>query len=171
MLLVLFRHGIAIDRADPACPPDPERMLTPKGKRRTRAAAAGLAALGVEPDLILSSPYKRARETAEIAADALKVARGDIQLLPCLQPDEPPTGLFETLAKIQAGGVLIAGHAPNLDLVLRYALDSGSKPLTDLKKAGAACLELRKPGKPGGRLMWLLEPSALRALAGTGEDD
>jgi hypothetical protein len=39
MRLYLMRHGIAIDREDPDCPPDPERYLTPKGIQRTRAAA------------------------------------------------------------------------------------------------------------------------------------
>ena len=65
MLLYLVRHGIAMDREDPNCPPDTERALTPRGMKRTHAAALGLLALKVKPDAALTSPgWLRAAQTA-----------------------------------------------------------------------------------------------------------
>ena len=60
MQLFIVRHGIAIDREDPKCPPDPERFLTEEGIEKTRQAAKGVAEIGTVPDLMLSSPYVRA---------------------------------------------------------------------------------------------------------------
>ena len=66
MKLYLVRHGIADDRDDPKCPPDPKRRLTPEGIAKTRKAARGLATLDPSPELLLSSPYLRALETARV---------------------------------------------------------------------------------------------------------
>ena len=71
MILYLVRHGIAVDRNDPKSPPEPERPLTAKGVQKTRAAALGLQALGAKPDVLITSPYVRAAQTAEIFAEAL----------------------------------------------------------------------------------------------------
>ena len=68
MRLYLMRHGIAIDREDPDCPEETQRYLTAKGTQRTRSAAHGLADLGVKPAGLLTSPYIRAVQTAEIVA-------------------------------------------------------------------------------------------------------
>ena len=71
MEIYVVRHGIAIDREDPKCPPDPERYLTEEGIEKTKRVAAAVAALTASPDLLLSSPYVRAMQTAEIFAAAL----------------------------------------------------------------------------------------------------
>ena len=167
MRVVFLRHGIATDRDDPAGPPeDADRPLTPRGVKRTRSAAEGLRALDVAPDKILTSPFLRARQTAELAAAALGVAQSKVQIVQILNPDAEPAPLFEVLARQAAAEtVLVVGHAPHIDRAIRYAVDRGDAPLWSLKKAGAACVELDRAGKPGGRLLWLLEPAALRALA------
>ena len=116
MQLHLLRHGIAIDRDDPSCPPEPERFLTKKGARRTRAAARGLAALKIEPDAVLSSPYRRARQTAEIACKEIGVKAG-IRETEALLPEADPDAILALLAELAVGSVLCAGHAPNLDEV------------------------------------------------------
>ncbi len=75
MQIYIVRHGIAIDREDPKCPPDPERHLTEEGVEKTKQVAKGVAALGVTGDLFLTSPYVRAMQTAEIFASALDYAK------------------------------------------------------------------------------------------------
>src|SRR5258707_3959262 len=77
MQLYIVRHGIAIDREDPKCPPDPERYLTEEGVQKTKQVAKGVAALGVTADLFLTSPYVRAAQTAEIFAGAFDYAKQD----------------------------------------------------------------------------------------------
>jgi phosphohistidine phosphatase len=165
MLLYLMRHGLAINREDPACPPDPKRFLTRKGVEKTRGAAMGLRALGLKPDVIVSSPYVRALQTAEIAADALEFPRARIRQSDALLPPARPSDLLKDLEKIKAGEVLCVGHAPNLDEVIALAL-AARAPFTALKKAGVACLEFESLAAGKGVLCWLHTPKSLRLLAG-----
>ena len=165
MIIYLFRHGLAIDRDDPECPPDPKRFLTRKGVEKTRAAAMGLRALGLAPEIILSSPYVRAMQTGELVAEALEFPRARIVQTDALLPPAGPAQLFKVLAKTKVAAVLCVGHAPNLDEIIGYALGANGS-FTALKKAGAACLEMESlsPGK--GTLLWLHTPKSLRLLAG-----
>ncbi|MFN7955637.1 MAG: histidine phosphatase family protein [bacterium] len=165
MRIVLFRHGIAHARGAPDCPPDPERALTLKGIERTTLAARGLNALGVEPALILTSPYTRALQTARIAAHELGVRLDHLHECEALLPDAEPKALFTLLAREKAGEILCVGHAPNLDRVLAHAVAAGGAPFTEIKKAGAARVELFVPGHAGGTLVWLLGSKTLRSLA------
>ena len=76
MILYLVRHGIAVDRTDPKSPPEPERPLTARGVQKTRSAALGLRALGAKPDVLITSPYVRAAQTAEIFARGAGIPSG-----------------------------------------------------------------------------------------------
>ncbi|MBI1749051.1 MAG: phosphohistidine phosphatase SixA [Acidobacteria bacterium] len=163
MLLYLMRHGIAINRDDPECPPDPERQLTKKGIEKTRAVAQGLRALGIRPEAMLTSPFARAVQTAEIAAVALELARGEIRQTEALLFGHKPAELFRELAKVRGKEVMCLGHAPHLDEVIAFALGCHS-PVTSLKKAGVACLELEAISPPRGSLLWLHTPRSLRIL-------
>src|SRR5260370_34680693 len=71
MQLYIVRHGIAIDREDPKAPAEAERYLTEEGIAKTKQVAKGIAALGMHADLMVSSPYLRAMQTAAIFASAL----------------------------------------------------------------------------------------------------
>ncbi len=161
--LVLFRHGIAIDREDPDCPADADRFLTEKGLVRTQAAARGLKALGVSPQAILSSPWLRARQTAQIAAQVLGVPEKEIKNTKALLWDAPPAALFAELAKLKVDEVLCTGHAPHLDEAIAYGLGL-TTVFTQLKKAGAACLEITPGLAPCGVLLWLVTSKQLRVL-------
>ncbi|HEY3355514.1 MAG TPA: phosphohistidine phosphatase SixA [Polyangia bacterium] len=164
MLLYLMRHGIAQDREDPESPPDPDRQLTRKGAQRTRAAARGLRALGVDPGAILTSPYLRALATAEGVARELGFSEDAITQTEALLPDTAPARFFEELGRSGAGEVIAVGHAPSIDELCAYALGGGRAPFTELRKAGVACIQLEDPAAPQGRLVWLLEPRMLRGL-------
>jgi phosphohistidine phosphatase len=162
MQLYIVRHGIAIDREDPKCPPDPERYLTEEGVEKTKQVAKGMAALGLTGDLFLTSPYVRAVQTAEIFASALDYAKQKIRRTDLLLPGAEPSQLFRELAKDkQASVVFLFGHAPQLDDVIATALGS-KKHLTGLKKAGVAFVELRRLAPPIGQLVWLATPKLLR---------
>ena len=162
MEIYVVRHGVAIDREDPKCPHDPERYLTEEGVQKTKSVAKGLAALGVSPDLFISSPYTRALQTAEIFADALDYARQKIRRTELLLPGAEPTLLFRELARErQASSIFLFGHAPQLDDVIATALGT-KKHVTSLKKAGVALIELKRLSPPMGRLVWLAIPKMLR---------
>lgn len=162
MQLYIVRHGIAIDREDPKCPPDPERYLTEEGVEKTKQVAKGVAALAASADLLLSSPYVRATQTAEIFASALDYAKQKIRRTDLLLPGADPSFLFRELAKDkQSASVFLFGHAPHLDEIIATAVGS-KRHITSLKKAGAALIELKRISPPMGVLVWLATPKLLR---------
>jgi phosphohistidine phosphatase len=163
MRLYLMRHGVAIDRDDPDCPPEAERYLTPRGIERTREVAEGLAEMGIRPAILLTSPYVRAVQTGEIVCEALDIDSKSLQATDALKPEARPTRIAEELAKVAAEEIICFGHAPHLDDFIAYAVH-GSAPFTILKKAGVACLEVRTFAPPTALLRWLLTPKLLRSV-------
>jgi len=163
MLVYLIRHGIAVDRADPNCPPDTERPLTPKGVKRSRAAALGLRALKVKPNAVLTSPWLRALQTAEIFCETLGYPAKKIIRTDSLKGTSAPSELLRELQTMKAKVLLCFGHEPHLHLVIGHVLHSNAK-ITELKKAGLALLELDRAMPAQGRLVALYPASALRLL-------
>lgn len=167
MRVILLRHGIAWDRADPACPPEAERPLTEDGVKKTRKVARGLARVGVRPVRVITSPYVRATQTAAIAAEELGVAPERIIISDALLPDAAPYAIFHALHAFAHADteILCVGHAPHLDRALALAITGDRVPVTSLKKAGAALLELDDLPRPHGELVWLMPPKVLAELA------
>lgn len=163
MILHLFRHGIAIDRDDPACPAEHDRFLTPKGLTKTQAAAQGLLALGLKPNIILTSPLLRAVQTAEIACEALGYPVKKLQQLEALTSDAKPADLFDELSGLKADEVVCVGHAPNLDEVIAFAIGSHSA-VTSLKKAGLASLRIESFSPPHSTITGVYSAKTLRLL-------
>ena len=164
MRLLLMRHGIAINRSDPACPPGADRPLTEKGIRRTRQAVAGLQALRVRPDQVLCSPYRRAEETARLVLAGLGLAPALLHATEALLPGATPAAFFQDLAQREARQVLCCGHAPSLDEIIAAALPGRGEPFTVLGKAGVAALTMVTLDPPMGELDWLATPRMLRTL-------
>jgi len=166
MRVTLFRHGLAHDRSDPACPADPERALTDEGKKKTRRAAKGLGVVGCRPTRILTSPYVRARQTAELVAEVLGLGADRITTTEALLPETAPYAIFHALHAFAGTDeeILCAGHAPHLDRALALSITGGRVPVTSLKKAGAALLELDDLPRPHGELVWLVPPKVLGEL-------
>ena len=163
MLVYLVRHGIAIERDNPKCPPEPERFLTAEGVKKSRAAALGLKSIGVKPDIFVTSPYVRAAQTAEIFAEALGFTAEKIRASDALKPGANPVMALQEISKIRAKELFCFGHAPHLDQLIAQ-MTSAHGVFTELKKAGGACLEHTSVQ---GRwiLRWVLTPKMLRQLA------
>lgn len=171
MRLHVLRHGIAIGRDDPACPAEADRFLTPKGINKTKAAARGLRMLGIRPDLVFTSPFLRAVETAEIVCAALEFPVKKLKRTSALKPDSKPEELFAELSSLKADEVLCVGHAPNVDQVIAHAMGIRSV-VTSLKKAGFASLEIETFSPLRSLMVGLYVPKALRLLgeSGSAED-
>jgi phosphohistidine phosphatase len=163
MRLYLVRHGIAVDRDDPDCPPDTERPLTPKGVKKSHDAAMGLLALGIKPDAVLTSPWLRAVQTAEIFCEVIGFPSNKIIRTDSLKGTSTPTELLRELAKMKSKEVMCFGHEPHLHLVIGQVLHTGAR-ITELKKAGAACLDLERLSPPQGQLIALYPAKALRLM-------
>jgi len=162
MILYLVRHGIAVDRTDPKCPPEAERPLTAKGVQKTRSAALGLQALGAKPDVLITSPYVRAAQTAEIFAEALGYSPEKIRVSEALKPSENPATILNEISRLRAKEVVFCGHAPHLDLLISH-LAGARGAFTALKKAGVACFE-EQGGHSRWELRWVLTPKILREM-------
>src|SRR5215475_7857649 len=84
MEIYILRHGIAVDRGTPGYKKDSDRPLTEEGDEKMRQIAKAILAMDLRFDLILSSPYLRARQTAEIVGAELDE---DVTLNELLVPD------------------------------------------------------------------------------------
>jgi phosphohistidine phosphatase len=162
MNLYVIRHAIAVDEGTPEYAQDSERPLTDKGKKKMRQIAKGLRALGVEFDLILSSPYVRAKETAEILADVFKV-KADIALSDNLIPmGDPDLLIAEMNEKYSANSIVLVGHEPQLTAFVSLLVAENANVDITLKKGGVCRLsadDLHHTRKAA--LEWLLTPGIL----------
>ncbi len=158
MQIYLLRHGIAED-AGPGRP-DSERALTGEGKEKLRRRVLKRArAAGTAPSLILSSPYKRAVETAEVAADVLGYD-GKIVRVPALTPNASP---YDTWNEIRAHhgeeAVLLASHEPLMSSLAALLLHSPGLAV-DMKKAALLRVDCdRMAAEPHCSLKWMLVPA------------
>ena len=152
--LVLLRHGIAVERVEGRDAAD--RPLTPRGRRRTQAVMEALVAGGMQLDRLVTSPYDRALETAQIALQA--------GLAPVLDSDDRlcPGGLVAELLHDHGGSIALVGHEPDLGLVgLRPSEAAAGIPADPQGRAGAAAI------RPGGwTLEGLLRPGLLPCTQG-----
>jgi phosphohistidine phosphatase len=162
MNLYIIRHAIAVDEGTPEYEQDNERPLTDKGKKKMRQIAKGLRILGADFDLILSSPYVRARETAEILADVFKI-KADIAFSENLIPMGDPDQLIaEMNEKHSANSIAIVGHEPQLTSMVSLLVAENTSVDITLKKGGVCRLsadDFHHTHK--ATLEWLLTPSLL----------
>jgi phosphohistidine phosphatase len=164
--LLIVRHGPA---GDPEAwqaegKDDRVRPLTPKGKKEVRRASAGLARLVPELDLLATSPWTRAAQTADIVAREYGC---DVEAVEELTADHKPEDLLPWLQQHRdRQAVAVVGHEPHLGLLVGYLLTGKSVSFVDLKKGGACLIGLADAVKPGsGTLEWLLTDRELRRLA------
>src|SRR4051812_24699133 len=112
MKVFLVRHAVAFERSRKRWPDDSLRPLTPAGKRKFRRAARGLARLLPRSAPIITSPFERARMTA----DLLRRARGSRKPLesPALAADQPARKGIALLRTRKEGALVLVGHEPYL---------------------------------------------------------
>ncbi len=158
MNLYIIRHAIAVDEYED----DSQRPLTDKGKKKMRQIAKGLRALGVDFDLVLSSPYLRAKETAEILADVFKV-KADVVFSDNLVPSGDPDLLISEMnEKYNAHSVALIGHEPQLTALVGLLVSENAIVDMSLKKGGVCRLsadDLHHTRK--ATLEWLITPGIL----------
>ena len=166
MELVFLRHGLAAVREDWKGD-DADRPLTADGTDRTKEVVRGLRTLKIRPDVILSSPLLRARETAEIAKKGL-ITDAKVELADELSPASSTDRLIARLADLaEKPVVLCVGHEPHISTTISAMVSGKTAASFDVKKAGACCIRFTGIPKAGaGTLLWLLPPKFLRVIAG-----
>jgi len=157
MKLYLVRHAIAKDITDQE--DDSLRPLTEKGREKMHRIAGALRELGMEPDLIVSSPYVRASQTASILAKELKY-KEELAYSNFLMPmGEPDDMIGEINEKFSVDELMLVGHEPNLSLLTSTLLAGNTDLSINFKKGGVCCLsvdDLHYDHK--ATLEWLITP-------------
>lgn len=163
MNLYLLRHGLAEELDSAGLTRDSERRLTEKGERKLRQIAQAMKALELSFDVILSSPYVRARQTAEIIAEVLH-ERKRIEVSDHLIPSGNSKKLIELLNRSDPPleDVLLVGHEPHLSELISL-LVSGKPGFAVVMKKGGLCkldVETLHHGRCAA-LEWLLTPGVM----------
>jgi len=154
MRLYFLRHGIAEDLAAS----DFERELTKRGRRRVLASAKVMTRLGIAPRQIFSSPRLRARQTAEIAADALGMA---VTISEAVNFGFDLSDLRRLTQDFSADDELMfVGHNPDMSLLVSEIAGVDAS----LKKGGLARIDVIGRRVDEGELVWLIAPKVFDAL-------
>jgi len=163
--ILIVRHGPAGDREEWEREGKDDRLrpLTPKGKKEVRKAAPALVQLVPEVEFVATSPWTRARQTADIVAQEYDC---DIEEVEELTAEHEPEELLPWLERQKPdASIALVGHEPHLGLLVGYLTTGKSVSFVDLKKGGACLIELDQPNPGRGLLEWLLGVRELRRLA------
>jgi phosphohistidine phosphatase len=157
MEIYLLRHGIAED-AGPGMP-DSARALTAEGRDKLRRVLKRARQANVAPSLVLSSPYRRALETAGLAAETLGY-EGRVVQTEALVPDASPHALWEELrARRGEAAILLASHEPLMSSAAAFLLGCPTLQV-EMKKAALLRLDCERfGGEPRCILKWMLTPA------------
>ena len=166
MDLYILRHAIAVERGTPGYKNDFDRPLTSEGEQKLRRIAKAMRRMKLSFDLILSSPYVRARQTAELAARVLSQEKR-LQFRDSLGSDaEPREFLAESKAlKPLPDSLLIVGHEPYLSTLVSLLVGGSEGICVSLKKGGLCKLNVRalRAGR-SATIEWLLTPRQMMLM-------
>ena len=144
MIIYFVRHASAGERvSNPK--KDEKRPLDPTGIEQCGYVGRALAALDTHPDVIISSPLKRATQTASLVGNELGY-EGKLQLEPALRPEAAFSDfrrMLEKYAKYES--VMVVGHNPSItEFLERIIAKSGCEARVDFKKGAVARTELNR---------------------------
>jgi len=167
MQLLIVRHAIAADQLEWAATgcPDDQRPLTGKGRERMKRNAAGIVAALPDLDVIATSPFTRAAQTAALLARAYRGV--EVVEVPALASGGSRDQLLAWLATQEVdASVAVVGHEPDLGWLVAWLLGGDGVPAVAMRKGGACLLDFVGHPCPGrAELTWFLPPSLLRRLA------
>ncbi len=157
MRCYFLRHGLA---GDPGRwqGPDAERPLTDEGRERMAREAKTIDELGLGLDAIVTSPLVRAKQTAQIVAERLKMNDRLIEDAR-VGLDFDASHLTSILADhSSASAIMLVGHDPSMSETIGALIGGGR---VELKKGALACLDVPDPSAPHASLVWLAPPKLL----------
>lgn len=162
MELYILRHGIAVERGTPGYKKDSDRPLTPEGEDKMHQIADAMRGMDLKFDLILSSPFVRAEQTANIVAGELDE---EVTFTEYLEPDGNALELVGEINDEKPQRVLLVGHEPDLSRLISVLVTGKSEAGIELKKGGLCKLTTEKLAfGQCATLNWLLTPKQLREL-------
>jgi phosphohistidine phosphatase len=166
MTIYLLRHAIAEEHSHTGA--DRDRALTDEGIVRLRQVVQVGHEAGMKPQLVLSSPYLRAKQTAEVAR-FMTGCDEEVVYSDALTPAASPADAWQEIRLYrESDPILVASHDPLISSLLSFLMGT-NQYIHSFKKSGLAKVELHHTGtRPGGELQWLLTPALARAALGQG---
>ena len=160
MILYLMRHANAgVYRGNPLL--DTKRSLVKEGKEQCMLMARVLSALKVQVDVIVSSPLKRAMQTAQFVGTEMGYDTR-VEVSPALGLNASYSDFQKLVAKYSdRDGVLMVGHNPNLWQFLGNMITGNGGAAIRMRKASVARIDMEKHPP---RLQWLMDPRTARAI-------
>ena len=163
MNVYLMRHANAgLRRENPLS--DAKRGLVKEGKEQCMLMARVLGALEVQIDTIVSSPLKRAMQTAQFVGTEMGF-EGRVEISKALAPGAEYPAFLDLLNKYQdREGILVVGHNPHLFQILGRMITGNGGASIRLRKGSIACVDM---DHHPARLKWLLDPRTCRLIYGS----
>jgi phosphohistidine phosphatase len=165
MNLYIVRHAIAVEEGTPGYEEDSQRPLTDDGRKKMKKIVKGLRQLDVNLDLILTSPYVRARDTAEILASGFKM-KAKMLFTDNLIPEGNFDKLIDEILEKNVDSLALVGHEPMLSSFIGFLMNGSPDSKITLKKGGVCLLRadnLRQERR--AVLQWLLTPAIMMELS------
>lgn len=161
--LFLVRHGIAVDRIGSDIRSDFDRYLTPEGFKECEQVAAGLARLGVKPEIFITSPLVRAKQTADVfSAGLTKSSSPRLEICRALAPGGKFSEILAAVPK-DVEQVMFFGHEPDMSNFAQHLLASDVE--IPFKKSAVCRIDVDKiPPEDAGVLKWFITPKLGRLL-------
>lgn len=166
MNLYIVRHAIAEDRDEAVYPDDSLRPLTSKGKKKMVKIAKNLKGMGVHIDLILTSPYVRAQNTAKIVHKAFSLKKKQLAFSDHLTPAGSAQDLIaEINEKYSVENLMLVGHEPYLSELIAMLVAGDTSASIVMKKGGVCRLSIDTLAyERCATLEWLLAPTQLTRM-------
>jgi phosphohistidine phosphatase len=161
MIVYFLRHANAGTKRSNAAA-DEKRPLDAEGITQCRYMGRTLAALNAQVDVVVSSPLKRASQTAALVSNEMG-HEGKLQFDAALRPDAPFEAFRELLDRHRKEeAIMVVGHDPSLSNFLSLLVTGGtSRASVEMKKGGVARIDL---GPRRAVLKWSLTPKVVRAV-------
>ncbi len=157
MDIYLIRHADALALGERGITADEDRQLSERGEAQSRAVGAALLRHGVTLDKVITSPFLRARQTAEEMLRSWPAPVPEVHVCADLVPDGKPKKLARFLRGLNVASVALVGHQPHLGIWTAWII-GGKKANIELAKAGVAHVTCDKPQKGLGILHWMVNP-------------
>jgi phosphohistidine phosphatase len=162
MEIYMMQHGEALPKEE-----DPQKGLSKEGERQIGLSAKAISRLGIVFDLIISSPKKRARQTAEIVAKELNYPIDKMEVSSHFEPLSPPADAISYLNSfMDKGRIFIAGHLPSLAEIASELMSEGHI-FIQFQMGCVCCVDVEELPTHKGRLIWHLTPEQLTLIATT----
>lgn len=165
MKIYLMRHATAVERLGGAILNDSQRPLTDDGRAEARLMANALKKLNAKPNMVVSSPLTRTRQTAEIIAEVLGI-EGEIKIADGLAPGGSSSEVFKNLKKLApVDDLFVVGHEPDIGRLAADLMLAGPEMMLPFKKAAVIRVDVQDlPPSWPGTLKYFLSPKVINQL-------